>query len=144
MKADTFDFPLLLAAIKDWPPVTPPSLCYVPTVSQGPASPPVLPGFLTCAFAIGCSKQFPFYKSLFLPPDSIKLLEAWEQLSHYPIWTWTLSLRRFTDHWAASLPWLLAAAVLWSQHSVAHSLGGGAPYFIFQSSIVPSSMVRIA
>ena len=66
MKADTFDFPLLLAAIKDWPPVTPPTLCYVPTVSQGPASPPVLPGFLTCAFAIGCSKQFPFYKSLFL------------------------------------------------------------------------------
>lgn len=132
MKADIW-FPTLLL-LRTGPPITPPTPCYMPTVSQGPASLHILLGFLTCAFAIGCSKQFPFYKPLFLPPDSIKLLEAWEQLSHYPIWTWTLSLRRFTDHWAASLPWLLAATVLWSQHSVAHSLGGGHHILFFSQA----------
>ena len=76
MKADTFDFPLSLAAIKDWASFHSPTPCYMPTVSQGPASLHILLGFLTSAFAIGCSKQFPFYKPLFLPPDSIKLLEA--------------------------------------------------------------------
>ena len=108
MKADTFDFPLSLAAIKDWPSRHSPYplLC----ANREPRSClPTCPSWVSdLCICNRLLKAIPLLQISVLPPDSIKLLEAWEQLSHYPIWTWTLSLRRFTDHWAASLPWLLA------------------------------------
>lgn len=115
-RADTFSFPLSLAAIKDW------SSCHSPLAncelrSCLPSCPSWVSDLCICSQVL---KAVPFYQTSFPPADSVKLLKAWKQLSHYPNWTWTRNFRRFTHHWAASLPGLPAAAILWSQHSIAH------------------------
>lgn len=128
-RADTFSCQLSLATANNWSSWN----CCMPSRSWDHASPAV---FLICAFAMSCSKQFPFSNSLPLPPDSIQLLETQKQLSCYLNWTWTLNLRRFTHRWASGLPGLPASAMC----EVSPVCPWGAPCFIFQSSMVLSSM----
>lgn len=80
------------------------------------------------------AQSIPFSNPLVSPSDFIKLLETWKQLSHFPNWTRTLNLRRFPRLWAARLPGLSVAVVLWSQHSV--PTGGTVFYFSIKQGAV--------